>query len=232
MLIFVLGLKRNGNHPIIQWMIANLKKHNLKVGFVNDVNEKSLSFEYIENIINNNKVTVLSYEEISINQFNKIKHKTKFILQEKNFLILRDFPNSFASRKKYISDFKSSTIDIYHYFMKEDEYKKQWMDFANIFLDKEQDQFICLNYNNWFISKKYRDQVFISNFNLNNCDLNFLFVPENAGGSSFDHLLYTGKADKMKVLERWLYYKDDLFFNNFVIEDKSVMNLNNKLFKY
>lgn len=70
-LIFIFGLKRNGNHAIINWIIKNLEKSKIKVGFINDVNEKAINDGDIDKIISENLVTILSYEEITKPEFEK-----------------------------------------------------------------------------------------------------------------------------------------------------------------
>lgn len=228
-LVYILGLKRNGNHAIINWIIKNLEKNKIQVGFINDVNEKVINDGDIDKIISDNLVTILSYEEISIHEFEKIKYKNNK-LDFKEILILRDFKNSFASRLKYISEFKSDSIDIYDYFMNHDEYKKNWIEFSEVFLDKIQNKWECINYNLWFSDKTYRDSVMNNIFDIKNYDLGLLSVPKNAGGSSFDYLKYNNRAKDMNILERWKFFAKEPFFNNFVLSDHKVVDLDKKIF--
>ena len=77
-----------------------------------------------------------------------------------------------------------------------------------------------LIYDKWVQNKQYRKEIVrvlgLPKFT----DAGFKDVPQNCGGSSFDGLEFNGKADEMKVLERWKEYENDEGFMK-VLDDYS-----------
>jgi hypothetical protein len=75
-------------------------------------------------------------------------------------------------------------------------------------------------YDKWVQDKQYRKKI-VADLDLPKfTDAGFKDVPQNCGGSSFDGLEFNGKADEMKVLERWKEYENDEGFIK-VLDDYS-----------
>ena len=108
-----------------------------------------------------------------------------------NMLLIRDAFNWSASHIKY---FKTWPLKIWK------KHAKEYLNMTNKLPNK-----ICINYNKWFRSKQYRDQL----SNRLNVDFNYNLnkVSNYAGGSSFDELKYQNNAQKMQVLNRFKYLK-------------------------
>lgn len=118
-------------------------------------------------------------------------------------LILRDYRNNAASRSK-----KEGLIS-------EPEFQRLWEMYAREYLGETEylGDFIPFLYNEWFSSLEYR-KILSGFFGLPHTDYGLNMVSPAAMGSSFDNADYHGKAQKMKVLERWklvdIPYKQEL----------------------
>ena len=60
-----------------------------------------------------------------------------------------------------------------------------------------------INYNSWFMSRKYRDSWLLENFGLENHDWGVDEVSGMGNGSSFSGQTFDGQAQRMDVLNRW-----------------------------
>jgi hypothetical protein len=113
-------------------------------------------------------------------------------------LILRDFYNWLASRL-LLAEQKKMAIDtemlIY-----------MWKSYAHQLLyDHLGQPFVCVNFNRWFSSETYRNELArVLGLELRNDDTKF--VPSFGGGSSFDRVSYgkKGRTD-FKISDRWQY---------------------------
>ena len=246
--IRVIGLKRSGNHVIINWLIPHYKG---KVCFLNNVEPIINPFLTFHNIVDLNKnlykdfdidkekngkfskkdCLIYSYEDGS---FKKVLHKKfeknydKFVGRSKkryNILILRDPFNLFASRIFRYHNLYGGNV------LKEIRAKKLWKSYAREYLGETsylgKDK-ILINYNVWFLNKDYR----------NNIERKLELEPSNekvnevltfGEGSSFDGVKFDGKANEMKVLERWKLLADDEFYK-FILKDKELVELSNRIF--
>jgi hypothetical protein len=93
---------------------------------------------------------------------------------------------------------------------------------------------IRIAFNYWFSSKSYRESV-ASQFGLKNNDITMNIMTTVSGkGSHFDTLKdYGNKANTMKVLERWKFYKDNALYWH-VIDSlgSEYIELNHKIFNW
>jgi hypothetical protein len=67
---------------------------------------------------------------------------------------------------------------------------------------------VDINYNRWFLDKNYRESIG-RKLGLKFTDAGINDVSIKGDGSSFDFIKYDGKAQEMRVLERWKSFKDD-----------------------
>ena len=87
---------------------------------------------------------------------------------------------------------------------------------------------MCINFNAWFVSQDYRKNLSKSlGLKFNDKGLNI--VPETGEGSSFDHRKFDGKAQKMKILDRWKVLKDKSGFRS-LFRDPEIWKLSEKIF--
>ncbi len=231
LLVHFFGLKRNGNHAIINWVQEHAKLAYKRVSFINDINESRLSYNDLEDAIADNDFIIFSYEEIDVKDIDRVIHKTRKKVRQQTILVLRDIGNSLASRMQYIVNFKSATINVYDYFLKSDEYISTWSHYAEEYVNKSSKKYLCFSYNDWFLSKHYRDETLKLIMDKLNTDAGITTVMRHGGGSSFEHLNYDGRATQMNVFERWKLFADDPTFKNLILSNKSLLNLNEEIFK-
>jgi len=170
---------------------------------------------------------ILSYENLFMENDACTKfHKKSDIYvgrseQRYRVMVLRDAFNLFASqhRASFVTpeDIKLC-VEIY----------KQY---AEIFLkpDKQEEcKIICINYNKWFLDPNYRIQLG-RRFGVNiNADI-FQKVPSIGGGSSFDGTSMDGKAERMRVLERWKECQEDPSYRA-IFKDIRLVELSDAIF--
>jgi hypothetical protein len=90
---------------------------------------------------------------------------------------------------------------------------------------------ICISYNDWFASRDYRDET-ARRLGMVNQDVGVEEVAKwgpTVWGDSFDGLRYEGRAQKMKVLERWREFEADPVYRRLVADDE-LHDLSRKIF--
>jgi len=173
-------------------------------------------------------------EDISIRDIDKIKKEYKKALyivppkRERRVLIIRDPFNLFASRYRFfyrINKLRAESgklpIKPNHKTNRNSQiswYQKdaieRWKEYAREAVGETNylgDNKVIINYNHWFKHERVRKEI-SKNMGIDFSDSKLNFVPENGYGSSFDSMEMNGKAQQMKVLERWkrLYKTDEI----------------------
>jgi hypothetical protein len=128
----------------------------------------------------------------------------------RNVLILRDPFNWLASRLKIgFRDVKGprvrTMIDL-------------WLEYAREFLGETTlvpRPTVFVNYNRWFSDLQYRGQL-AEELGVPLLDEGIGQVATHAGGSSFDGTAFAGRAQDMKVLERWRTFSKDEEFRRLI----------------
>jgi hypothetical protein len=208
------GLSRSGNHAIIFWMCYNISadiieakdqvyfgKEN-KICFVNNEEiystefREKLDLKYYENIIR-------SYED------------SDFIDQDNSFIILRDFLNLICSRYK-----------LYH---KQLGYTEKYCTgIENIITlwKKHSTSEKVILYNQWILSKEYRDKVGRM-VNILNIKDNFKYVSPIGNGSSFGGVKLYKTKDYLIRYKKIKLPKDIV---EVILDDKELAQINKDLF--
>ena len=235
-LIKVIGLRRSGNHAIINWIIPQ------QTGIVRHLNNISIRGNYYRELCDKlhdyhpeiylrekerlekeargdfelKDCLICNYEDYNLKQLTsqKMQKRDDFYfgksLVEYNLLILRDPFNTLASR---LNAPKDTAIDLR---VNNRAFIKRWIAYAKEFLGETQflkNNKVVVNYNQWFSDLDYRKQI-ASHLNLKFSDKGINQVRGFGGGSSFDKCDFSGQAQKMKVLERWQQFSDDVAFKN------------------
>jgi hypothetical protein len=210
----IYGLSRSGNHAIIFWMCHNISddiienedqvyfdKEN-KICFVNNEEiystefREKLDLKYYENIIR-------SYED------------SDFIDQDNSFVILRDFLNLICSRYK-----------LYH---KQLGYTEKYCTgIENIITlwKKHSTSEKVILYNQWILSKEYRDKVGRM-VNILNIKDNFKYVSPIGNGSSFGGVKLYKTKDYLIRYKKIKLPKDIV---EVILDDKELAQINKDLF--
>lgn len=245
-----IGLRRSGNHAVIQW----LKEQQPGVFcHLNDVpiNENPFrhTYEYFldhyalpnrhlkkkerlrqESMGNFTQKNCLlyNYEDYDFKQIISKNFERKHDLylgksgKKYDLLILRDPFNLLASRmKKGFLAVKSSRKT----------FVDLWISHAREFLGETnylQNEKICLNYNFWVNNIDYRRQI-AEQLDLEFTDAGLNKVSARAGGSSFDQTTYKNEASKMKVHSRWQYYQDNDLYRQ-ILNNQELLSYSQRIF--
>ncbi|MEZ5583588.1 MAG: hypothetical protein R3F37_13335 [Candidatus Competibacteraceae bacterium] len=81
---------------------------------------------------------------------------------------------------------------------------------------------VNISYNHWFAERDYRDHL-AAEFGFENRDMGVREVAKwgpTLSQDSFDGLKYEGRAQEMKVLERWKAYVDDPIYREFMADEE------------
>jgi len=242
--IRIVGLKRTGNHAIINW-IAHQQTG--EVWKINDVppneNPHRHRYEYLQyehpfgsipqwkldlcrreakGEFTKKDCLIYSYEDHALNQIASVSFEKKHdiylgkTLKRYDLIILRDPFNLLASR------FKSGFMEVKVH----ETVLELWISYAQEYLGETQylkNKKICVNYNNWFTDINYRKQI-ASQLKLKFDDSGIDQVSGIGGGSSFDKLSLQEKASTMDVLNRWKYFSDNELYRKLL--------KNEEIFKY
>lgn len=235
------GLKRSGNHAVINWIIANSgiegAVHMNNVFDLSESPPKIINQSQIKKELSGNtKLLVLSYEDVSLNDgiievpAYKFSENHKFV----NVILLRDFYNFLASRIGILESIKKAGVRNPIQKVSLEEVKNLWKQYAKEYQGKTNfiKESLSVSYNDWYKSKDYRDELLRDLFGVNsiNKDKDLNKVSDHGRGSSFDGLTYDGRANEMKVLERWKVYQEKPIFQN-LINDDLIRKINREVFK-
>ncbi|MGB7058105.1 MAG: hypothetical protein WBD58_10410 [Geitlerinemataceae cyanobacterium] len=223
--IRIVGLRRTGNHAIIQWIVKqqignvlclnNLPidespyRHRYEYPEKNDLPEQIEKLEAeAKGEFTLKECLIYSYEDHPLKSVFSDRFEDRHDLYlgksrcRYDVLLLRDPFNLFASR------FKSHKIGVKE---TEQDMVSVWIEYAKEFLGETnylKHQKICINYNEWFRDREYRRKIadlLDSEFS----DAGIDEVSHYGGGSSFNQQNLQGKARQMDVLNRWKSFADD-----------------------
>lgn len=249
--IHVCGLQRTGQHAISAWLIGHFDNVCFRNGMPpkNNIRNKNKSlcppFWYFElnkkkftwessnewNIRDNQDAIILGteYLDTGVELASDLTQRKKEIAQNTNH-------NKFSEKENYILVLRSPWNHLASvlrwknrwYLKNKHRFIKGWLNSAREYLGITNlipNPKICLNYDKWFVDKKYRQSISKQlGLRFSDRGLNIV-MPVGWGkkGSSFDQMEYNHNAQKMKVLERWKEYQDN------TIEFKNVLKMNDEL---
>jgi hypothetical protein len=93
---------------------------------------------------------------------------------------------------------------------------------------KRLNNLLVINYNRWFADESYRASLG-AQLNMVSVDKGIDQVAKWGPASSFDKLSFDGRANEMKVLERWKHYANDELYRS-VCGDPELHRLSHELF--
>lgn len=168
--------------------------------------------------------------ELRVYNFEEVKPKkieSKLIVGDvKNIIIIRDFYNWLASSIKRVPKERASK--------KFEEQLKRipiWIKSCEIIL-KNNKEYYTIIYNNWFSDREYRKKI-SNDLKLNETDYGLNDVSKVFGeGSSFDKDKFNGKANQMKVLNRYEQYVNDKKYIDLINKFPEANILNKKIFGF
>jgi len=210
----IYGLRRSGNHAILEWMIKNFNqkderhiiKHRLITSgnscYLNAINEyiKTRNFHIDFNFA---KITyknlLVSYEDVPET------YVSKYTRGFNKIVILRDILNVVASRYKRIMD-SDPESNIYKLMKIDENLFKCWISHASAFKKNAS----IIKFEDWISSKEQRDEI-AKSVGCKNIDC-ISTIPFHGGGSSFS------KMEKMPSSKDLLNRSDQVKLPNKILE--------------
>lgn len=216
----VAGLRRSGNHAVLNWMLAqmpgltcfnnNQQNHppentGLKRAVMHGTGRYNL---------------VIGHEDQPLEIFTAPLKRSWYGGMKRHFdvLILRDPYNWLASRYAWQEELGQR-------FREDENYRQQliaqYKAYARLFGEWQKagwPEKIALNYNRWAVEREYR-RALAKRLDLRFTDRGRDKVSIHGQGSSFDGQKYHGRGSEMPVLERWQQFQDDPFFRNLFDEE-------------
>ena len=236
--IRVVGLKRTGNHAIINWL---RQQHSGKVWHLNNIVAGKNPYHWLyshypkealkQEALGNFTVKdclIYSYEDYSLERVTDPKFENLHDLYlgkssiRYDLILLRDPFNLMASRlkKNYIA-VKDPNYTVTHL----------WIDYAKEFIGETNylnNYKICINYNRWFVDVEYRKEL-ASALVMDFSDKGIERVKSEGGGSSFDGEKLNGKASQMDVLNRYKVFEDDPEYQK-LVDNEELIQYSRKIF--
>lgn len=223
----VMGLRRSGNHAVINWLLAQLQG---PICFNNNMGHRHPPENTpIKKLLWHGRGDyrlVVSHEDKALERQLLDYREDYFGKSNEQFqiLILRDPFNLLASRyawkdeqgKRFREDsaYRTSIIDL-------------WKSYAHKYLEWERTGAgIGINYNQWYVDKAYRKEI-AERLGLRFTDKGRDEVKIYGHGSSFDGT--QKKGGELKVLERWKNFNEDSAYLE-GIKDKDMIDLSLKIF--
>ncbi len=188
--------------------------------------DKAVDFKYIYGF-SPKDCLIISYENCFIDDELYAKfiqeHDTYVGVSKSRYrvIVLRDAFNLFSSLHKasfVTEEDMGKCVELY----------KQY---AEIFLStdlQKQHDVICINFNEWFLSRDYRIQV-AKKFGVTIDGSPFQRVPPIGGGSSFEGTTRCGHAQTMNLLERWKVCENDPAYRA-IFKEKYLVELSEAIF--
>lgn len=208
----IYGLSRSGNHAIIFWIIHNLVDNVEHIG--NDIyTDRRNKLCFINNVNIQNKFNNYIFSSYDFNYIIRSYEDTYFD-DKTTAIILRDFLNLICSRyKKYHND--KHNICLNNYYICDLHYLIQiWKQHT-----KASNRIIL--YNEWLVSKLYRDQISKNIIGIENSIDNIKKISAIGGSSTFEDQNY---LNRYSVIDLPKHMKD------IILKDSELLNLNKKLF--
>lgn len=243
----IFSLQRCGTHPIKNWIAEQCDEpvhYTWVYGGGLDYHKDPLKRYFMQGTLNNcvrrpfeknekKKYLMYSYENLDLETLGEdyVLQRRKELFGESKkvyyIIILRDPFNFISSRLQFQlqnnKQYKNSGM------YADKRGINIWKQYANEIIRETKyfEEIIFINYNKWFVNKKYRNEI-AKKLGLKNKDKGLNTVINFGNGSSFDKLEYDGKAQKMKVLERWR--KEILNDNYRKLFDAETVYLSMKIF--
>jgi hypothetical protein len=227
-----LGLQRSGNHAVLAWLFRQFDE---PVHFFNNAKHFGNPLQEFQPLdlpntvkirrgegrkrqleeIGQRKKSVLaySYENLLLGEL-----RQKKLVPNKDavtgisgclwrILVLRDFPNWFASRIRYHEIVRGefpSRRQINRFMHMWILYAREYLGETSYLADVP---VATISFNRWVREDRYRVDL-LRNFGVKLKDNSTSYVPDAGGGSSFDATKLSGNADQMQVFARWQYLRD------------------------
>lgn len=219
--IHFFGMRRSGNHAVINWLQEGLMGDGEAVMFVNNVAEVASTGPLPERqpINIERKVAqthpdfvILSYEERTVGDRHDLEHRREFSNDgDQDLVLLRSFPNWMASQvQRRRNVIKEGRLNRPILRLGLTAIRDMWVENAQAILGASDSALTGILYDRWFTDRDYRDEIG-HRVGFTNTDSGLDHVPNiipGVGGSSFDGDSFQGRAQQMGVLDRWRMFTE------------------------
>lgn len=241
----VVGMSRSGNHAVINWILAQATG---RVVFLNCAEARYNPY-FTARPLDNGVACSANYDDFQLEKemSRDFSHKDWLVYSHEDtylgkaasrdfedehdgfvgpsrrridLLVMRDPFNLFASRMRMDNVVNPLGVAV-----------RMWKQHAREALGQTSrlpHERIVVLFNNWCRSRAYRKEI-AEQIGLTFTDAGRQQVTRCHGGSSFDGLNYDGRAEQMKVLERWRKYEDDPSYQD-IFRDPQLLEHSQKLF--
>jgi len=238
-LFLVHGLKRSGNHAIVNWLlgqapfeffnnvifinsILNGEPYPPKFANVDGLLKTRMASRYDRLVLRWTRPVMVSLEDhpLTVSPFERPER-----LETLNLLVLRDPRNLFASRigiarRLDVPCFRTDPVSMQRFIDLWKSYAREMLGMTAVLKRK-----VCIYYNAWHSSQEYRRRI-SAQLGLRFSDKGLNWVSDEGGGSSFDGLQFNGKGSEMNVLNRYaqLTLEEKRILDR-ILEDEELMKL-------
>lgn len=241
------SLRRSGSHAVLNWLASLWRSE--PICFVNDVGrKKGIALDQPSNTLpsltenavglhNPHSVLIHSYEDERLRKIanHPFAQEHETAKRKINVLLLRDPYNLFASRLRIMRD-RPGNGSFRDMLMTETRIglfflPKLWKFYAKEFLgetNRLRGEKIPVNFSKWVDDAQYRRSLCRA-LGVEPDDSEKNRVPRIGFGSSFDRCRFDGRADRMKLDERWKSFVGDPVFDE-LIEDDELRELSDRIF--
>jgi hypothetical protein len=238
-LLVVHGLKRAGNHAVINWLRGHapfeffnnviwinsiLKGEPYPPPYenVDALLKTRIASRWERFIVSWTRPVMVSLEDhpLSVSAF---KHPER--IRTVNVLVLRDPRNLFASRIRMagrldVPCFRTDRTSMQRFIDLWKSQARECLGMTEVLRNKT-----CIYYNAWYASEAYRRRI-SDRLRFTFTDEGFNHVSDEGGGSSFDGMAFHGKGSQMNVLNRYVELTaDEALILDRVLEDEELMKL-------
>jgi len=237
--IRVVGMKRSGQHAIISWLQRHCDDrvyhlNNVPV-YDNPFRQRATYYpepglaEEARGEFTPKELLIVSHEDFGMDQVASArwrKYHDMFVGRSREsyvILVLRDPFNMMASR------IKAGMLKTRHPQLSPTEL---WVQHARVFLGESRyygrEMLVPVNYNQWFESSTYREEL-SARLGMSRNDLGIGAVSKHGGGSSFDGLHHRAAPQRMDVMGRWRYFRNDATFRA-MVDDSTLQKYAYRIF--
>lgn len=228
---FLFGLRRGGNHALAEWLKAHFPAE--EVLHVNDARlaafsaaGEGIAFDDARHACvvpsGQQRVALVGYENVDFLQFPAVQNFQ--IARRCDWLVLlRDLPNMAAS---ICRSARERPDFVWRQRLR--DFPELWAMYARRFLAGSP-SIRYVSFNRWFAEPEYRRELAAA-LKVEFTDRGLNAVSAEGGGSSFDGIAFQGRAQSMRVLERWPGWLDDSLFRALVLAERDNLRRNAELF--
>jgi hypothetical protein len=245
--IRIAGMRRTGNHAIINWikeqekgqvlhlnnLVPNENPYRYKYQNLNShFPQYQWSIEQFKTQAKGNLTykdcLIYSYEDFALKEIFSQSFEKKHDLYvgkttiRYDLLIIRDPFNLLASRLKNnylpVKSLGKTAIALWI------DYAKEYLGETNFLKHNK----VCINYNLWVTERDYRQEV-AHKLGIEFTDAGINKVLSHGGGSSFDGKKLDGEASKMDLNNRWQNFANDPVYRK-LLDNEELLDYSQKIF--